>query len=243
LILCFAVRKTDMKLPKSIVGEVWVYLLIFVPYFLIPMVHLSSSFMVAVLTGTVSIPLLMGATSQSAVGVDYRDLTRLLQSQRWEAAAAETDRLVFEVAGKSQQGTIGSDLLTPQAIAQFPCQDLKTIDHLWRQESHDRFGFRVQLLAAQRQGVSVNYTQLQKSPEQWQKFHQSLGWEAWRDRWSNAEVEPEPLKSKTDVPEGTFPLPVRSTGDFGDRPAVSHQRAFFGAGFLERAKQCQVDVL
>jgi GUN4-like len=206
------------------------------------MVHLSSSFMVAALTGTVSIPLLLGFSPKSAVGVDYADLTRLLQSQRWEAAAAETDRLVFEVAQKTRQGTIGSDLLTVQAVSQFPCQDLKTIDHLWRQESHDRFGFRTQLLAAQRQGLSVNYTQLQKSPEQWQKFHQSLGWEAWRDRWANAEVEPEPLKSQTDVPEGTFPLPVRSTGDFGDRASVGNQRAFFGAGFLERAKQCKVEM-
>jgi GUN4-like len=206
------------------------------------MVHLSSSLMAAALTGTVSIPLLMGFSSKSAVGVDYQDLTKLLQSQQWEAAAVETDRLVFEVADRSQQKTIGSDLLTVQAVQRFPCQDLKTIDSLWRQESHDRFGFRAQLQAARRQGVSVKYRELQKSPGSWQKFHQSLGWQAWRDRWSNPEVEPEPLKSRMAVPEGTFPLPVRSTGDFGDRPAVHDQRAFFGAGFLDRAMQCKVDV-
>jgi GUN4-like len=206
------------------------------------MVHLSSSLMAAALTGTVSIPLLMGFRSQSAVGVDYRNLTRLLQSQRWDAAAAETDRLVFEVAKKSQQATIGADLLTVQAVARFPCQDLKTIDSLWRQESHDRFGFRVQLQVAQRQGVAMTYGELQKAPKGWTELSQTLGWDAWHDRTSKAEVEPEPLRSKTDVPEGTFPLPVRSTGDFGDRPSVHDHRTFFGAGFLDRAKQCQVDI-
>jgi GUN4-like len=205
------------------------------------MVHLSSSLMAAVLTGTVSIPLLMGFRSQSAVGVDYAHLTRLLQSQQWAAAAAETDRLVFEVANRSQQATIGTDLLTAQAVARFPCQDLKTIDQLWRQESHDRFGFRVQLQVAQRQGISMTYGELQKLPKGWTEFGQTLGWQAWRDRTLNPEIEPEPLRSNTDVPEGTFPLPVRSTGDFGDRPSVHDHRTFFGAGFLDRAKQCQVD--
>ncbi len=206
------------------------------------MVHLSSSLMAAALTGTVSIPLLMGFRSQSAVGVDYQNLTRLLQSQQWDAAAAETDRLVFEVANKSQQATIGADLLTVQAVARFPCQDLKTIDQLWRQESHDRFGFRVQLQVAQRQGVSMTYDALQKSPQGWTELNQTLGWKAWHDRRSNPEGEPDLLRSKTDVPEGSFPLPVRSTGDFGDRPSVNHHRTFFGAGFLDRAKQCQVNV-
>lgn len=205
------------------------------------MVHFSSSLLAATIMGTVSLPLLTGLSSNSAVGVDYRDLSALLRQQKWTAAAAETDRLIFQVADKSQQMTIGTDLLTAEAVKRFPCQDLKTIDHLWRQESHDRFGFRVQLQAVVRQGVSVNYRQLEKSPKGWTAFRQTVGWQAWADRTADSEVEPEPLKSKTDVPEGMFPLPVRSTGDFGDRPSVADQRAFFGAGFLERAKQCKVE--
>lgn len=208
------------------------------------MVHFSSSLLAAAVMGTVSLPLLTGLSSISAVGVDYRDLSALLQKQQWTAAAAETDRLIFQVANKSQQMTIGTDLLTVEAVKRFPCQDLRTIDRLWRQESHDRFGFRVQLQAALRQGVSVNYRQLEtssKNKKGWTEFRQTLGWQAWADRSADPDVEPEPLKSKTDVPEGMFPLPVRSTGDFGDRPSVGEQRAFFGAGFLERAKQCKVE--
>lgn len=206
------------------------------------MVHLSSSLLAAVAMSAVSLPLWMGFSSGSAVGVDYRGLARLLKSQQWKAAAAETDRLIFQVADKSGQVTIGADLLTAQAVRQFPCQDLTTIDHLWRQESYDRFGFRVQLQAAHRQGVSVTYSDLQTSPDQWSQLRQTLGWQAWHDRTADPDVEPEPLHSKTDVPEGTFPLPVRSTADFGDRPAVRNQCAFFGAGFLERAKQCNLDL-
>ena len=205
------------------------------------MVHFSSSLLAAAVMGTVSLPLLMGLSSDSAVGVDYRDLSALLRAQKWEAAAAETDRLVFQVADKSQQVTVGTDLLTSEAVRRFPCQDLRTIDRLWRQESHDRFGFRVQLQSAVRQGVSVNYVQLEKSPKAWAEFRQTVGWQTWADRSADPDVEPEPLKSKTDVPEGIFPLPVRSTGDFGDRPSLANQRAFFGAGFLERAKQCKVE--
>ncbi len=205
------------------------------------MVHFSSSFLTAAVMGTVSLPLWMGLGSNSAVGVDYRDLSALLRKQQWTAAAAETDRLIFQVADKSQQMTIGTDLLTVEAVKRFPCQDLKTIDRLWRQESHDRFGFRVQLQAALRQGVSMSYRQLDRAPKGWPTFRRAVGWQAWTDRTADLDLEPEPLKSKTDVPEGMFPLPVRSTGDFGDRSSVGEQRAFFGAGFLERAKQCKVE--
>ena len=205
------------------------------------MVHFTSSLLTAAVMGTASLPFLTGLSSDSAVGVDYRDLSALLQKQQWTAAATETDRLVFQVADKSQQMTIGTDLLTVEAVKRFPCQDLRTIDRLWRQESHDRFGFRVQLQAAVRQGVSVNYRQIERAPKKWSAFRQTVGWQAWADRTTDTEVEPAPLKSKTDVPEGMFPLPVRSTGDFGDRPSVADQRAFFGAGFLERAKQCKVE--
>ena len=205
------------------------------------MVHFSSSLLAATVMGTVSLPFLTGLSSHSAVGADYRDLSTLLQKRQWTAAAAETDRLIFQVADKSQQITIGTDLLTTEAVRRFPCQDLKTIDQLWRRESHDRFGFRVQLQVALRQGLSVNYGQLDRTPKGWTKFQQTVGWQAWADRSADPNVEPEPLKSKTDVREGTFPLPVRSTGDFGDRPSVADQRAFFGAGFLERARQCKVE--
>ena len=205
------------------------------------MVHLSSSLLAAAVMGTVSLPFLTGLSSNSAVGVDYRDLSELLRSQQWEAAATETDRLIFQVADKSQQLTIGTDMLTNEAVRRFPCQDLRTIDHLWRQESHDRFGFRVQLQVAVRQGVSVNYLELEQSPKGWAAFRQAVGWQAWADRTADPEVEPEPLKSKIDVPEGLFPLPVRSTGDFGDRPSIGNQQAFFGAGFLERARQCKLE--
>ena len=206
------------------------------------MVHFSPSLLAAAVMGTVSIPLLTGLSSHSAVGADYRDLSALLQKRQWTAAAAETNRLIVQVADKSQQITIGTDLLTTEAVRRFPCQDLKTIDQLWRQESHDRFGFRVQLQVALQHGISVNYRQLDRStPKGWTQFRQIVGWQAWADRGADPDVEPEPLKSKTDVPEGMFPLPVRSTGDFGDRASMGEHRAFFGSGFLERARQCKVE--
>lgn len=76
---------------------------------------------------------------RSEVGVDYTRLRDLLAAGQWKEADGETKEVMLKTAGREKEG-----LLDRQAIEKFPAQDLRTIDHLWVQYSHGRFGFSVQ---------------------------------------------------------------------------------------------------
>ncbi|MEB3277296.1 MAG: GUN4 domain-containing protein [Lyngbya sp.] len=75
----------------------------------------------------------------SAVGVDYTKLQRLLATHQWKAADEET----WSVLGQAL-GYQSFCYLHPQELKKLPCQDLRTIDRLWVKYSQGRFGFSVQ---------------------------------------------------------------------------------------------------
>ena len=61
--------------------------------------------------------------------------------------------------------------LDTKSIDDFPCEDLRTIDHLWVQYSSGKFGFSVQTRIYQGLGGTREY----KSAI-WQKFGDTVGW-------------------------------------------------------------------
>jgi GUN4-like len=199
------------------------------------MVHLSTSLCAACLLGTISLPVWLASPYPSAVGADFGPLEKLLKSQQWEAAAEETQDVVFQISQKNAYPTIGQDMLTAQSVENFPCQDIKSLNSLWRKYSQDRFGYRSQLLVVKRQSVELSYETLRSTPEVWSRFTSQLGWQVAR-----TEESPD-LRSLTDVPEGHFPLPVRSTADFGDGAVVRGEGVVFGMSFLARSRQCGVE--
>ncbi len=201
------------------------------------MVHLSTSFCAACLLGTISLPVWLASPKASAVGADFSPLEKLLKAEQWSAAAEETQDVVFQISRKNAHPTIGQDMLTAQSVENFPCKDIKSLDLLWRKYSQERFGYRSQLLAVKRQSVELKYEMLRESPELWSQLASGLGWQAWQER---TEESPE-VKRSVDVPEGNFPLPVRSTADFGDAAVVRGEKAVFGMSFLARSKQCGVE--
>ncbi|MBW4560732.1 MAG: GUN4 domain-containing protein [Mojavia pulchra JT2-VF2] len=75
----------------------------------------------------------------SAVGIDYTHLRDLLQAKRWLEADRETTTLMLKVAGHNEQ-----QYLDAQSLESFPCKDLNTINKLWINYSHGRFGFSIQ---------------------------------------------------------------------------------------------------
>ncbi len=201
------------------------------------MVHLSTSFCAACLVGTISLPVWLTAPNPSEVGADFGPLEKLLKAEKWAAAAEETQDMVFQISQKNSHPTIGQDMLTAQSVENFPCKDIKSLDSLWRKYSHNRFGYRSQLLAVKRQSIELKYETLRESPEVWAQLTNQVGWQAWQE---NREDSPE-VKQPTDLPEGNFPLPVRSTADFGDAAVVRGEGAVFGMSFLARSKQCGVE--
>lgn len=70
-------------------------------------------------------------------GTYYLELQQLLRRQQWETANYWTQATVRELCHAPQQ-------VTKSHILNLPCPDLLVIDRLWREASHDRFGFTVQ---------------------------------------------------------------------------------------------------
>jgi len=74
----------------------------------------------------------------SARGVDYTRLRDLLAAGMWKEADMETRNVMLKATEGEKEGYFN------KPIDNFPCEDLRTIDHLWVTYSEGRFGFSVQ---------------------------------------------------------------------------------------------------
>jgi GUN4-like len=102
----------------------------------------------------------------SAVAIDYSKLRNLLASKKWQEADQETARLMLRAAKREEKGW-----LDRESIAEFPYEDLQTIDQLWVKYSNGHFGFSVQ----QRIYENVRESSEDDS-EVWQTFRSMVGW-------------------------------------------------------------------
>ena len=134
----------------------------------------------------------------SAKGVDYRQLDRLLASEKWQEADHETKNKMLEAAGRTEERWFR----IPD-IYQFPCEDLRTIDELWVKYSKGRFGFSVQKRIYESLGGSGEYDQ-----KIWEAFGDRVGW-----RVNNTWLYYQHLKFPTQAPEGYLPG-VLGFGDY-----------------------------
>jgi GUN4-like len=76
---------------------------------------------------------------QSEVGMDYRQLTKLLETRKWRKADEHTWEILLQITLREEEGW-----LSAADIDSFPCTDLRTIDQLWQHHSNGRFGLSVQ---------------------------------------------------------------------------------------------------
>jgi len=81
----------------------------------------------------------VGVVLASEVGANYTKLQDLLVARKYKEADQETALLMLWVACREKEGWLDTE-----SINEFPCQDLRTIDQLWVQNSNGRFGFSVQ---------------------------------------------------------------------------------------------------
>lgn len=107
----------------------------------------------------------------SEVGADYTTLRDLLASGNWREADNATDSIMQQIGCKESRWV--PDSLLDSELAEFPLQDLRTIDRLWVHYSGGRFGFSVQMKI---------YTEVGKDQS---KFMQRVGWagEYWAMNW------------------------------------------------------------
>ncbi|MGA1283379.1 MAG: NACHT domain-containing protein [Prochlorothrix sp.] len=69
----------------------------------------------------------------------FQDLEAFLKNGQWLKADKETYRLMITTVGKEE-----GQLFEQEELLNFPCEELLTIDGLWRKYSEDRYGFSVQ---------------------------------------------------------------------------------------------------
>jgi hypothetical protein len=102
----------------------------------------------------------------------YRPLRQFLAAGKWKEADLATTAMMLQVCDRQTAG-----YLSLQDIKTFPCPDLHTIDHLWLEYSHERFGFSVQRQIWQTIGGTSN-----PDWHVWCRFGQHVGWyvkESW----------------------------------------------------------------
>ncbi len=109
----------------------------------------------------------------SEVGMDYRQLTKLLATGKWRKADEHTWEILLQIAVREDEGW-----LSAADIDSFPLTDLRTIDQLWQQYSRGRFGLTVQQQIWESTGG--NYTELcdrvgWRVKENW-KYYNELSW-------------------------------------------------------------------
>ena len=124
----------------------------------------------------------------------YAQLENYLKAQQWKEADEETYRLMITAVGKEE-----GQWLEPEALRNFPCEDLKAIDGLWVQYSNGHFGFSVQKQIYVECGGTLDGEY--PSDEVWKKFGDRVGWRKDGNWLSYDELQPS-LSS----PRGIFPF-------------------------------------
>ncbi|WP_083862248.1 GUN4 domain-containing protein [Baaleninema simplex] len=104
----------------------------------------------------------------------YQQLETYLKNGQWKEADRETYRVMIQKVGKEE-----GQWFDREDIENFPCEDLRTIDRLWRQYSNDRFGFSVQKEIYKSLSSTFEY-----NTRVWIEFSEAVGWrkgENWLD--------------------------------------------------------------
>ncbi|WP_017295304.1 GUN4 domain-containing protein [Geminocystis herdmanii] len=101
--------------------------------------------------------------------VRYGKLQQLLEKGDFRSADEETTHIMLEVTGQQRE------TLTPDNVAQYPCNSLRVIDQLWQKYSQEKFGFSVQLKTYYEVGGSIDTIRTQDTKILGQ-FADKVGW-------------------------------------------------------------------
>jgi GUN4-like/Caspase domain len=103
---------------------------------------------------------------ESEKEVDYRKLRDLLKAKKWEEADEETLAVMLQASDRESLGWLDAN-----ALENFPCKDLRTIDRLWVEASNGHFGFSVQKKIWEECGSPKD------TGKNWDRFCVKVGWQ------------------------------------------------------------------
>ncbi|MEH2156350.1 serine/threonine-protein kinase [Nostoc sp.] len=142
----------------------------------------------------------------SAVGINYTILQKLLASGKWREADQETWKLMLKISHREKEC-----YLRVEDIKEFPSQDLLTIDRLWVKYSNGRFGFSIQKQIWDSVGGKPDL-----DIETWEYFGEWLGWRI-KNNWKPYEF----LSFTLAAPVGQLPRAIWSMRLDGRRKRLS----------------------
>ncbi len=96
----------------------------------------------------------------------YQQLESYLKNGQWEQANQETYRLMIQTVGKEE-----GQWLEKEDYENFPCEDLRTINQLWKDKSQGKFGFSVQKEIYESLGGTEQYNRAV-----WKNYKKRVGW-------------------------------------------------------------------
>jgi WD40 repeat protein len=99
--------------------------------------------------------------------IDYTNLRKFLAKKQWKEADEETAAIMLKISDRETQGW-----LRGQDIETFPGEELGTINQLWMDFSHGRFGFTVQKQIWEQVGGFIN----SDDSESYCRFGDRVGW-------------------------------------------------------------------
>ena len=140
---------------------------------------------------------------------DYAQLERLLKAGEWEKADRETAEQMCQVMGRQKER-----FLRVEDIENFPCADLRTIDHLWLKYSQGYFGFSVQKQYYVEFGgkLAVDYqtqrTFSEVDGETWRNFGIKVGWRKKDDMGDYRWISYEHVTFAPYAPTGHLPCKI-----------------------------------
>ncbi|WP_254567261.1 30S ribosomal protein S2 [Oscillatoria sp. HE19RPO] len=137
-------------------------------------------------------------------GIDSSQLENLLKDGKWKEADHETRRVMLEVVKRTKW-------FDDKSIHGFSHEHLRYINHLWKANSNDRFGFSQQKRIYECLGGTAQY-----NAEVWSKFAETVGWKQ-EENW----LYYGELQFDIDAPEGHLPA------------LLGHQKVRWGLGDIQ----------
>jgi hypothetical protein len=104
----------------------------------------------------------------------FTQLETYLKNGQWREADEETSRLMLLIAKREDEGW-----LDVESIENFPCEELRTIDKLWVDNSGGKFGFSVQ----KKVWIACGGIPGEYDYEAYKKFADQVGWRRRSGNW------------------------------------------------------------
>ncbi len=139
----------------------------------------------------------LNALQQAVTTSRYQALETYLKNGQWRDADEETYRLMITTVGKEE-----GQWFDKEDLINFPCEDLKAIDGLWKTHSGGQFGFSVQKEIWVEVGGKLDFSKDEEAAiEAFEKMSNIIGW-----RKDSQYINYRDVTFDTSAPKGHLPF-------------------------------------